>query len=566
MKRRITLAVIVFLLMSFLTACGDVKMKKSSAELIGDNYESVIKELQDMGFKKITQDEVDDLTSDGPMKDGTVESVSVNGETSFEADAKFPKDSEVVVRYHIIKKIASPIGSDGIEDKDYITLANLFKNSGFTNVQTKEVYDIDPEAQEKDHISEIIINNKSSFNKNDPIPFDAEIIVNCHLFYKIYKLTLKIDFIPNLIFNKSDVGFYVDGKEIATLEHGKDWSGELSLKQGTYELLFKSVDDSTVTASTELELDCDIEAEYEISILFSGMHIEEKYIDRKVDLAENQAKVTCSESDFKDRDYKKVSDEIKKLGFTNITETPVYDSFSDSNVGKVINVSINGSKDYRRGNIFDSDTEVVITYHMKYEDDPEIIAEKKKAEEEEKKKAEGEKTKEEATDTNKTESGKKEDSTSTSDKSGEQKNSGVPVMKGSNVDTAISKADNFGLTRAHEDQDFGHGTKNCELINSDGSLMLDIIYLVETKELLCARIITVNNISSDEQYQFIKDMSVVLCPKNSSDSVKTWVESNIGNTADTIIDNMDYLLSFGPTNNALYSAGNDSWEKWELSQ
>lgn len=553
MKHRISVSVILLLLMVFLTACGDIKMKKSSDELLGADYESVIKELQEMGFKKITQDEVADLTSAGPMKDGTVESVSINGETSFDADAKFPKDSEVVVKYHIIKKIGAPIGSDDIEDKDYMVLADLFTKAGFTNVQTKELYDIDPKTEEKDHIAEIVINNSSSFNKDDPIPFDAEIVVNCHLFFKEYKLNLKVDFVPNLIFNKSDVNFFIGDEKVATLEHGKDWSGELSLKQGTYKLLFESVDDSSVNANTELEVNCDIEAEYKLSILFSGMEIEEVYIDRKVELTENQAKITCTESEFRNRDHKEVYDEIKELGFTNIVETPVYDAYSDSEIGKVTDVKINGIDDYKRGDIFDSNAEVVISYYLMYKDDPEWIAEQKRIEEE-KKRAEEQKAQEKA-DASNTNGNEGQDSS----------NNGAPVMAGSNIDVVISEAEEYGLKRVFDDADYEYGQKKCQLSNSNGGLTLDIFYLKESKELLCASIRTTNAASSDEQYEFIEAMSGVLCPKSSSDSVKSWVESNIGDTANTVIDEIDYTLSFGPSDNALYDVGQNSWEKWELS-
>ena len=559
MKRRISVAIMILLLMTFFTACGNAKMKKSSAELIGDNYENVIKELKDMGFKKITQDEVDDLTSAGPMKDGTVEGISINGETSFEADTKFPKDSEVVVRYHIIKKIAAPISSEGIEDKDYMALADLFTNAGFTNVQTNEVYDIDPEKQEKDHVAEIVINNNTSFSKDDPIPFDAEIAVNCHLFYEVYKLTLNIDFIPNLIFNKYDVRLYVGDEKVATLEHGEDWSGELALKQGTYELKFQSAEDSSISASTELELDCDIEAEYQLFLLFGGISIEEVYIDR-AEIAENQAKVLCKEYEFHNRNYKEVYDEITGLGFTNVVEKPVYDKYpGSSSIEEVKSVTINGSTDYKRGSIFEKDTEVVITYHMSREDDPEWIAEQKRLEEEEKKKAEAEKAREEAAEAGTAENEDEEQDSSS-------KSSGAPVMTGSSLDNAISEAKEFGLERVFDDEDFGHGTKMCSLSSSDGGLMLDIIYMAESEELLCADIVSLNLVSSDEQFEFIEAMSGVLCPKSSSDSVKSWVESNIGDTAETVIDGIDYVLSFGPSDNALYTAGQNSWEEWELSQ
>ena len=54
----------------------------------------------------------------------------------------------------------------------------------------------------------------------------------------------------------------------------------------------------------------------------------------------------------------------------------------------ILYMTFDGRNDYRRGNVFQNNTEIIITYSMKDDDDPEYIAEQKKKEEERKKQEE----------------------------------------------------------------------------------------------------------------------------------------------------------------------------------
>ena len=409
MKYKLSVVAMTLLLMVLLTACGNIKMKKSSDEYSGSNYESVSEELKQMGFSNITLEEIEDLTSSGPMKDGDVESVSINGETSFASNASFSKESEVVITYHTIKKLALPIGSDSISGVDYTELADVFTKAGFENIQTNEIYDLDPDTQEKDHIVDVIVNNNDIFNKDDKVPYDAEIIINCHLFYEKYTLTLNIDFIPNIIFDRYDVNLTVGDNKVATIEHGEDWQGEISLKSNKYKLSFTNVEDSSVKGTAEIDLDCDIEAEYKIYCHSEEIDVEEQYVDRKANLGENQTKVTCTENNYLYKDHQEVYDELKSLGFTNIVEKPVYDIvWGVTEEGSVAGVSINGSTEYRRGDVFDKNVEVIITYHMNEEDDPAYIEQQKKEAEEA---AQAEEDEEEQEETNNSETEVEEEET-----------------------------------------------------------------------------------------------------------------------------------------------------------
>ena len=81
--------------------------------------------------------------------------------------------------------------------------------------------------------------------------------------------------------------------------------------------------------------------------------------------------VPTSASDCMFENYKDIEKQFKKAGFTNIKTKILYDIYWGwTEEGEVDSVTINGDDDFIRGDIYDKDSKIVITYHMKEEDDP----------------------------------------------------------------------------------------------------------------------------------------------------------------------------------------------------
>ena len=190
-------------------------------------------------------------------------------------------------------------------------------------------------------------------------------------------------------------------------------------------------------------------------------------------------------------------------------------------------------------------------------------AEQKKAEEEKKKAEEEKRRAAEEANANQDNNEGTDASTETIQNGAETAEISMPVMKGSSLDAAVTVAKQFGLSEPFDDEDYGYGTKKKSLCTSDWGLMLDIIYSTVSKDMLMSSIVTNTVVSSNEQFEFIKAMSAVLCPQSSSESVASWVNENVGNSSITTIDGFGYELSFGPNKNALYTAGQERWEEWE---
>lgn len=102
-------------------------------------------------------------------------------------------------------------------------------------------------------------------------------------------------------------------------------------------------------------------AEYKDVISFLGSKI----------AVEGEVKVPSSASSFKYKNYQDVEKELTSAGFTNISTEIKYDIvFGWTAEGEVDSVSIDGKSNYTEDTIFKQGALVVITYHMKVEDDP----------------------------------------------------------------------------------------------------------------------------------------------------------------------------------------------------
>jgi len=82
---------------------NEVKVPVSAKIFERENYEQVIRELEDIGFENIESNALEDLVTGWVTKDGAVEKVSINGDTQFDEGDIFPKDASVIVTYHTFK-------------------------------------------------------------------------------------------------------------------------------------------------------------------------------------------------------------------------------------------------------------------------------------------------------------------------------------------------------------------------------------------------------------------------------------------------------------------------------
>lgn len=79
---------------------GKIRVNYSSRDLKGDDYKKVIKKLKKQGFTNIVTEPIDDLITGWITKDGEVEEVIIEGDSTFSTRSRYSPDVEIVVRYH----------------------------------------------------------------------------------------------------------------------------------------------------------------------------------------------------------------------------------------------------------------------------------------------------------------------------------------------------------------------------------------------------------------------------------------------------------------------------------
>lgn len=341
-----------------------------AAYCVGKDKDIIRSDFSLTGFSNISEEVIEDLEITETDKYGKVESVSINGVTDFEGNKEFKSSSKVVIRYHSYKRIAVPLSSEEAKGMETDAILKAFEDAGFVEITTDEKYALDPDTVKTEFENHISIDGVSSFEKDAKYPVNADIKIVTHRPYEKHTLKVIIDFIPNLIFSTYDVKFEIDGNT-ETLKHGDNVEFEYRLKEGKYTLTFKSAESSSVNGTVEIDLTGDTEASYKISCHSDKISVETKYIENKGAVGENEAMVPSSASNCKYENYKDIEKAFKNAGFTNIKTEILYDIILGwTDEGEVESVSINGKTDFKRGDVFSKDAAIVITYHMKEEDDP----------------------------------------------------------------------------------------------------------------------------------------------------------------------------------------------------
>jgi hypothetical protein len=83
---------------------GEAKTPSGSSFHEGRDYQDVVDDFKEKGFKNIKTEKIEDLITGWLTKDGEVESVSVDGDKDYSPDVWYSNDVEVVITYHTFPK------------------------------------------------------------------------------------------------------------------------------------------------------------------------------------------------------------------------------------------------------------------------------------------------------------------------------------------------------------------------------------------------------------------------------------------------------------------------------
>lgn len=371
-SKRIAALFLTLALIFTLVGCGgSISAPKSASEYNGVSYQSAVDEFTEAGFTNIVTKEVDDLVLDTISDEGNVSLITINGTSDFQKGDSFKKDAETIIEYHTAQKIAVPVSSDDLNAMDYIDIAKMFSEAGFTNVEAEVIFDSDPDTMNADFRNEVSIEYASNFMQGDTYPFNTAVKVVCHLPYAKYDVDIHIDFIGNLMFSKYDVDYLMEGIVDDTLSHGQDKDLSLRLKEGNYTLTFSEKGSSSNITDLTIDVSDDMEASYRLYCESGNIRVETLYVENKHAAGEGQVMVPDSASNLKYINYQETVEKLRQAGFTNIKTEAVYDIvWGFTAEGTVASITIGEVSDFNRGDVFEKDTPVVVTYHMKEGDKP----------------------------------------------------------------------------------------------------------------------------------------------------------------------------------------------------
>lgn len=153
--------------------------------LQGQAYESVVSDLKESGFTKISVEELKDLSLENEGESGTVAEVVIDGKSRFDATEKFPYDAKITVFYHSLKMVSPPFSSEDIKGMSRTSALDQLKSAEFINIEEEPLYDVVLGwFSKEDEVETIMINGKNKFNPEDSFRPDVKVIVQYHALRK----------------------------------------------------------------------------------------------------------------------------------------------------------------------------------------------------------------------------------------------------------------------------------------------------------------------------------------------------------------------------------------------
>ena len=95
-------------------------------------------------------------------------------------------------------------------------------------------------------------------------------------------------------------------------------------------------------------------------------------LDISENIATNKITMPTSAYDYKYENYQDIINDLHRLGFTNVKTDVVYDIYFGILVseGESDKVTIDRNSDFKQGDTFSKDAEIIVTVHLSYTDDP----------------------------------------------------------------------------------------------------------------------------------------------------------------------------------------------------
>ena len=348
-KTRIVLFVLIMICIGAGSFFGikyknEIRIPMASTVYEGKNYNEVHTMLLDSGFHNIEDIPQETLSKNQADLIGKVTHVSINGRTAFEPKEWFPKESAVKIMYNALSlesesEIQVPSSSEECKGKNFKRLYEKFLKSGFYNTKLIPLKDIGSSSNSKYGLVESVkINGSSEFSNGRWEQPDSEVLISFH---------------------SNEIKYL--GKDYETVEKELMEIGFPSIVKvplndlEVSELKQDGCVDSVLIDGKELaETD-----EFDLNEFVKIVYHSEKQANS------NQVKLSINSKELVGGNYEYVVSALEDMGFVNVKQNPLEDIGKDlfRQNGKVKEVTINNQSKFSEKEIFDKDSEVIVSYH-----------------------------------------------------------------------------------------------------------------------------------------------------------------------------------------------------------
>lgn len=154
-----------------------IPIPNDAAYYVGKSISYAAAEFLNSGFTVIQTQESTDIHTD--LANGTVLSVSVAGDTDFQAESEAACTAPVIIEFYRQTVAQLPLASSDLSNAEYQMLLRSLYEAGFKNINVDEQYDLDPVTSETPMIT-MTVDGESSFTNDVPLPAEIPITVTAH--------------------------------------------------------------------------------------------------------------------------------------------------------------------------------------------------------------------------------------------------------------------------------------------------------------------------------------------------------------------------------------------------
>ena len=191
-KHKKSIAIVIcIILLSILALLGYYQYSKlipvyyNHSDLVSLSYNAVKDKLETAGFINISTIAAGDLTLEQTELEDVVFDIIINDNTAFNKNEKYPYDAEILVYYHTVTPVCSPISSKDIKRQNHLDIQKQFQEAGFVNISVEPIYDIVLGWFVSDgEIESITINGEDEFYKGEEFRPDDAVIIKHHTLRK----------------------------------------------------------------------------------------------------------------------------------------------------------------------------------------------------------------------------------------------------------------------------------------------------------------------------------------------------------------------------------------------